>query len=37
MAKILEKFGKIAFKWREKNAMTYNIAKTDQVLFFYTC
>lgn len=35
IAKILEKIRKIAFKWREKNLITYDKAKIELVLFFY--
>ena len=34
IAKTLEKFGKIILKWGEKNAVTYDTAKTELVLFF---
>lgn len=36
IAKSLEKITKIILKWREENAMTYNMAKTKLILFFYT-
>ena len=33
VVKILEKVAKVVFKWGERNAITYDIAKTEAVLF----
>lgn len=37
IAKTLEKIEKIVLEWGEKNAVIYDMTKTEQVLLSYIC